>query len=515
MLTNGAMYIDPHQLSNQRLRRICGWIIVGTVLLGAVGRLKHYAARPSYWNDEAAAVINIIQRDWRHLLDRLDYAQAAPPLFLWSERAMYLWLGPGEYGLRFIPMLCGLAVLPLYARLAWRTLSPRSACWTVAWFTFFQKLLHRANDVKQYSGDLLFSVLLLLTVFGPKAETSASRRMLILSLTATVALWFSFPVPFLFGALSLVLLPGCFRAGARGRVIWFLCNTMVLLSFLGLSRVTLSQGGNSSLLEFWTASFPDFHHPARIPLWFMGEVYGLFGYPFDAFGAITTLLAVLGIVALLRQKAPSSTGNFSRNIPTVLLLALGLAFVAAALHRYPFPGRHRLGLYLIPITLLILGAGADAESVGATIGFRRWWYVLTVPLLLLEAGQFMKDLFTLREESTTRPVVEYVRAHRRTEEPIYLCGNSLAVGPASGRSAEFLCYWPDVPGKVGIGFTDPTEIREERFWAVYSLNRPETKSPTYPEQLLRLMGKDARVIDSCQPGGQSGAMLIERRGFNK
>ena len=52
-------------------------------------------------------VINVIQRDWRHLLDRLDYAQAAPPLFLWAERAMYKCFGAGEYSLRFLP-LCSL-----------------------------------------------------------------------------------------------------------------------------------------------------------------------------------------------------------------------------------------------------------------------------------------------------------------------------------------------------------------------------------------------------------------------
>lgn len=496
---NAARLLD---LNSERTRRICLWIIAVTILLGAVGRLKQYVARPSYWNDEAAVVINVIQRDWRRLLDRLDYAQAAPPGFLWAERGLYKWLGPSEYSLRLLPLFFSLLALPLYARLAWRTLPPTSACWAVAWLTLFQKILHHGPDVKQYSGDLCISIILLLTVFGTKQATPAPRRMLVLSLIAAVALWISFPVAFLFGALGLTLLPGCIRSGSRGIIIWLAGGALVLGSFICLNRAALSHGGDPSLVEFWHKSFPEFHHPVSVPLWFGREVYGLFGYPFDSFGAFTTALAMIGSVALVKRRRGQ--------LLMVLPIALALAFVAASLHRYPFPGRHRLGIYLVPLAILILGAGAEGQSIGASAAFCRWWWLLPGPLLLLEVGQFAKDLVIREEDSTTRPVVQYVRDHRRLDEPIYLFGDSLANFPASGRSAEFLCYWPDVPGKIGIGFTEPTSITEKRFWLVYSLNRPETSPPPFAKQLLDLFGEGVHVVESCQPRKQSGAMLVER-----
>ena len=447
-------------------------------------------------------VANVIGRDWRHLLHRLDYAQAAPPLFLWAERGMYLVFGRGEYSLRLLPMLCGLIVLPLFAKLAWRILPPASACWAVAWLCLFQRLVHGSQNVKQYSGDVLIAVLLLIAVFGWKRTTSAAKMMFLLSLIAAVSLWLSFPVPFLFGALSMILLPDCFHQGRRGILIWLCGNAVVLISFFALGRFALSHAADPSLVEFWHDSFPDFHHPLWIPVWLAGQIYGLFGYPFTSFSALSTALAFLGMLALIK------TGR--GKLVTALLWAFALAFLAAALHRYPFPGRHRLGLYLIPLALLILGAGAEGGNLGAKAGVLRWWWILPLPLLLLELGQFVKDLSIREEASTTREVVEYMRSHRTIDEPIYLFGDSLSKSPPSGRSAEFLCYWPDAPGKVVVGFENPRDISADRFWVVYSLNRPELTRPGFSDELSKIFDPSLHIKESYQSRKQSGAVLFER-----
>jgi hypothetical protein len=509
MQTDGLL-----DLNSDRTRRACAWIVAGFVVLGAIGRLKQYIARPSYWNDEAAVVANVIHRDWRQLLDRLDYAQAAPPLFLWAERALYKTLGPGEYSLRLLPLFFGLLVLPLYAKLAWRTLPPTSACWATGFFSLFQKILHHAPDVKQYSGDLCVGVVLLLIAFGKKKSSDplspgtpgerGQRRMIPLSIAAALLLWLSFPVVFLFGALSLVLLLDCIREGMKSLVIWCAGGALVLASFLVLHRVALSHGADPSLIEFWHESFPDFSGPIAFARWLGREVYGLFAYPFDSLGAFTTILAVLGSIALVKLK--------KMRLLMVLPTALGLAFVAAAFHQYPFPGRHRLGLYLVPMALFIEGAGAEGQNLKAKPWLCRWWWLLPGPLLLMEVGQLAKDLVIREEESTMRPVVEYVRAARQPDEPIYLFGDSLSYAPASGRSAEFLCYWPDAPGKVVVGYAEPSSIHENRFWLVYSLNRPEDAKPPlkpFKRQLLDLF-PGVHLVKSVEPRRQSGAMLVER-----
>ena len=235
---------DLLDLQSARTQNICRNVMVFLVVLGAVGRLKQYIARPSYWNDEAAVVANIISRDCRQLLGRLDYAQAAPPLFLWVERGIYKCFGANEYCLRSFPMVLSLLSLPLYAALAWKTLPPTSAAWAVGWFSWFQKILHGGPDVKQYSGDVCVAIVLLLSVFGRRASTSATVKIITLSIASAVLLWLSFPVVFLYGALSLILMGGCLRSGRKGQIAWLAGGGMVVASFIGLYRTALSHGGD-------------------------------------------------------------------------------------------------------------------------------------------------------------------------------------------------------------------------------------------------------------------------------
>ena len=289
-------------LGADRTRRICWNCILAFIAIGAVGRIKQYVSRPSYWNDEAAVVANVIHRDARHLLDRLDFAQAAPPLFLWIERGAYLAFGGNEFSLRLVPFLLGLFALPLYARLAWRTLPVTSAVWAVGWFALFQRILHGAHYVKQYSGDVFVAIALMSIVFGRADPVTPARRMGQLSLAAALLLWFSFPVVFLYAAISIALFPACASAGKRGLMVWSVGGACVLGSFLCLHHVALSHGGDPTLVEFWHDSFPDWHHPLTIPPWLAREIHGLFAYPFDSLGLLTTLLAVFGCIALWKRR---------------------------------------------------------------------------------------------------------------------------------------------------------------------------------------------------------------------
>jgi hypothetical protein len=488
-------------LYSPRIRYICRWIIAVVVIIGSAARFKQYITRPSYWNDEAAIVINVIHRDYAHLLNNLDYAQVAPPLFLWCERGLLKTFGPSEYSLRLLPFMLSLLSLPLFARLAWRTLPPTSACWAVAWLTFFQRLVHNGIDVKQYSGDLCISIVLMLIVLTNQRSVSAMKRMAMLSCIAAIALWMSFPTIFTFGALALTILPEAVRSGMKSIAYWLAGCVLPIVSFFCLYHFSLSASVDRSLLQFWQDSFPDVHYPLYLPIWIGRHIYGAFAYPFESLGAIASVLILTGSIAILKLR--------QGKILSTLLIALSMAFIASALHRYPFPGRNRLSLYILPLTVLILAAGAEGQNLNMPAWLCRWWWIIPSSLLLLQMGQLCKEFAVKEESSTTREVVAYVRVHRQTAEPIYLVGDFLFEQRASGRNAEFLCYWPDVPGKIVVGSRDPKSITAKRFWVVYSLNHPEKGGQPFSQQLLQLFGPHAHLLDSCQPGHQSGAMLLE------
>ena len=70
------------------------------------------------WCDETMFAANLLDRDWSDLTRPLDYRQVCPLGFLAIEWLAVRLLGFSELALRCFPMLCGVASVPLFYRLA-------------------------------------------------------------------------------------------------------------------------------------------------------------------------------------------------------------------------------------------------------------------------------------------------------------------------------------------------------------------------------------------------------------
>jgi hypothetical protein len=213
------------------------WVVV--LLIVAVGfgcscRLAQYLAAPSFWHDEAFLSLNVIDKTAAELIrGPLDYEQAAPPGVLLALRAAVVALGASEYSLRLVPLICGLAALPLFAFLARRTLSGRMmAVWATALLALSDEIIFQSATVKQYSGDVLVAVLLLALAFAFKRPLDSVRRFLLTCVVAAACAWASHPTVFVFGGVSLALLPRLWRLRWRGRIAWTAGNALVVSSFV-------------------------------------------------------------------------------------------------------------------------------------------------------------------------------------------------------------------------------------------------------------------------------------------
>src|SRR5262245_64050306 len=85
-----------------------GWLVAFGIGL----RCYHYFRNPSMWHDEAALIINVLNKGFTSLLGQLFFAEAAPPLFLWVEKAVSLVLGDGTYDFSLVRFLesCGFLI---------------------------------------------------------------------------------------------------------------------------------------------------------------------------------------------------------------------------------------------------------------------------------------------------------------------------------------------------------------------------------------------------------------------
>src|SRR5262249_52033151 len=185
--------------------RLFPWI--GTlVTLGLAVRAFHYLRNPSMWHDEAALVVNVLGKGFRELLGPLFLSEAAPPLFLWIERAVVLLLGVGTYALRLVPFLASCAALLLVVPLARRLLPATAVPWAVFFFACSDQLLWHTCEAKPYAVDV-FVATVLAWLFSHSQEARLEGRLLLFAVFAPVAIFLAYPGCFLFGGLLVALLP--------------------------------------------------------------------------------------------------------------------------------------------------------------------------------------------------------------------------------------------------------------------------------------------------------------------
>jgi hypothetical protein len=150
------------------------------LLLGTAVRLRQYAGARSLWLDEAFLAESLTTRGPVELVSEpLAYSQSAPLGWLLAVRSVVAVAGTSEQALRLVPLLCGLAALPLAWLLARRLLpaGAESAAVpvVVALVALSPPLIGYSNELKPYSADV--AAVLLVVVLGLRAVDARGRRL--------------------------------------------------------------------------------------------------------------------------------------------------------------------------------------------------------------------------------------------------------------------------------------------------------------------------------------------------
>ncbi len=432
----------PDSVSAPRHGRLSP-LIFGVLTLGVAARTAHYFANRSLWLDEAMLALNIGERSFAGLLDPLAFNQAAPLGFLWMEKLAVTLLGVGEMALRLFPLIAAIAALFLFAVLARRLLSPHAALVAILLLSLSTSQVYFAAEVKQYSFDVLWAVLILLLAHhaaaadaGPAGTAAAGRdvrgdRLKALAVAGTIGVWFSHPLVLtLPAALAYVVLERR-RAGtpsddgaSRGPLLVSVAWTVSFVAAFFLTASEASQGG--LMQRFWIEGFmPIPPRSAAEWAWF-GQAFGdLIRNTYDfteRMGATRAVADVLGGAFLLAGVVYLARARR----PVLLLLGapIALALLAAALSLYPFRGR--LIQFLVPPSILLmafgieglwgLGARRAAEWMTAVSRTSSAMAVAMCSLSAIVLVGWLRAPF--REES--RPVLQYVTEHARADEVLYL-----------------------------------------------------------------------------------------------
>ncbi len=332
-----------------------GWLpplcLASIVGLAVLFRLADLGAR-NLWSDEAWVALAVLKPT---VTEALAAGQSTPPFYLLTLHVLARVFGGSEVVLRSLSFAFGVGTVVLFWPLA-RRLAPSAAAWLgLAAVGAAPVLVYFSKELKQYSGDAFFAVLVVLLT-ERFLERPGRGRLALLAAAGGLGLGFSHPLIFVLpvaGSVALLQVPGWWRRLLAVMGLW-------AASFLGLYLAFFRHQVNAELVSYWSSEFPDFSGPSAFVFWLAGALSRYFHYFFGdgaAWWAPPALAAGLGA---LRPPARRR-----------LLLYLGgplmLAFIAAALHRYPFMARYngsRLLLFSAPF--LYLGAAA-----GVALAFLR------------------------------------------------------------------------------------------------------------------------------------------------
>ncbi|KAA9339083.1 hypothetical protein F0P96_00135 [Hymenobacter busanensis] len=409
------------------LWNVLAWL---AMLLGAVLRLYQWWAGGSFWVDELALVRNIADRPLPQLLFApLDYAQVAPPLFLFLQKVCWWLFGDSDRALRVVPLLASLALLPLMLAVARRVLDARLVPLAVLTLAISYEYVALGGQAKQYAGEVAAALFITWLCLRLQQEQTSLRWKVGAALAGVV-------VP-LFAPAAVLVLTGCgavllglamrhqsavARRETAGIVTVWAFGSLVALLW---AHAVISPNTQRYLRWFWQEGFlsPNAHLPAELLHLLTDRYNKVFGWPRPHLWVWATVLGA-GVLSWRRH-----------TVALVLLAPWFVAIGAALLQQYPM--QQRTMHYLLPSLTLCFFAGVEGLLVRVEDGAGRLFAAgvalgAAVPLLLSINAERLPPF----QQQNVHPLYSALAQARRPGDAVYAyygAGQSLLwYGPRLG-----------------------------------------------------------------------------------
>ena len=335
---------------------------------GCVLMLVEWAAARPLWLDEQMIALNVRDRSFSGLAGPLWLGQSAPLGWLILLRATILAFGTSELALRVVPVLFGMATLWVAVWIGRRWLTPLAAVALVVLCLFGRWLSHYPLEVKHYSADACFGLLLpALAAWAIEAAEPGSRmrRAGVWWATASAGLWLSNGALLAAPACALVLLVALWRLDGSGAAVRLtLWGSMWLASFALHFVAAIRHTVQSEFLRgYWSTGLPAPEATVLDTLlWLASRFEALALNPVASGHWVLLWLTALGGWAWTSHRA---LGLVMAAMPLSAFVLGGLAVV---------PLYERLFLWAVPALYMGVALCADAAvGTGQTARVRRDW----------------------------------------------------------------------------------------------------------------------------------------------
>ncbi len=316
-------------------------ILLALILLfAAFVRIRAYFFNVPFWDDEITLVNNVLNRGYFGFLKPLDYTQCAPFGFLVLTKIMVTIFGPKEFVFRFFPFLASILSVPVFYILSKKVLDKKWSILVANYlFAVNTWLAYHAKEFKQYSIEVLLSMVAILYLSNLDLKTLSVKKCIMIGTLFFAMFLFSMPACFVLAAFFIYLIYKNKKDSIKQ--IFFIALPFVLfalpyyLIYLLPSKMMMT----AVWYKLWSAGYIKFA-PEFLYRFFSAFFNYSFGVNSNPLAAL--VLTSFGTLFIFRDK---------KRINAIILFLFSAAILASILKIYPI--LYRLHLYLTPFVLLI------------------------------------------------------------------------------------------------------------------------------------------------------------------
>lgn len=413
------------------------WLLIGLVILGIVFRIHQYFLNHTLWLDEAFIAINIIRLNYLELFDKLKYySQSAPAFFLIVVKFFTKIFGFSEFSFRFFPFITSVGTMIFAYFLGKLNHNKKTMPVFLLILAFSRFPIYYSGELKQYSSDLFFSVLILLSAFYANKLFYNYKSIIFLGIVSIFSIWFSHPaIIVIIGAMLAIfidLIINRKKIKIKNLVVILITGFIVVLNFF----INYFYFVRTTLLGIYYNNVASFFPPFPIKniadlLWYPESLALVYNNPLGlAFHinniyhlpyfililqfVILTSAIIFGTISICKEKKWFKL--------SILLLIPLILFGLSILKKYPV--FERLILFIIPCFYLIISEGIinihdffrkKIKFIGKFIGIIILLFFIIYPLIF-EIYNIIKP--ELRRE--TKPAIEYYINNKQPNDKIYI-----------------------------------------------------------------------------------------------
>lgn len=272
-----------------RARSRVFWIVAGLTVLAGVLRFATLGVQ-SYHHDEIVTASRILRDGFWHAMDAVGFSESAPPLYyavawLWTQVT-----GTGEFGLRSVSAVAGVATVPVAYLLGAELSSRRAGIVAAALVAVNPMLLWYSQEARAYALFVLLTALSLL-YFMRTLDRGRRRDSLAWGIASALALGTHYFAAFPIAAEALWLLRRRGReTGGAFPGVWIIAIAGLLLTPLLLHQSSFAHAE-------WISNFSLWHRLWETGLTFaLGETGDIIAQPeHPLLAVIPGLLAIAGV----------------------------------------------------------------------------------------------------------------------------------------------------------------------------------------------------------------------------